>query len=73
MKYLSYSKIWIGSTVDLLRLKKEGRTLKYEAMGTLWDVDYAPRSPYDPLPFLQVGGLNSRLRSTEIHARNTHA
>lgn len=73
MKYLPHSKIWIGNTSELLRLQKEGRTLKYQAMGTFWDVDYAPRSPYDPLPFLQVGGLNSRLRSTEIHARRPHA
>lgn len=63
-------KRWIGDTKGLIQLKTMGRVLRYEVSTDVpeYAVRYAPRSPRDPMPFVQVGGLESRLRSTEIVA-----
>lgn len=63
-------KRWIGDTKGLIQLKTMGMVLRYEVMTDApeYAVRHAPRSPRDPMPFVQVGGLESRLRSTEIVA-----
>lgn len=73
MKYLPLSKIWIGNTQDLLGMREGGMFLKYETFGVSYDVLYRPRSKRDPRPFIQVGGHEFRLRSTEIHAESIPA
>ncbi len=63
-------KRWIGDTAGLLNLKAQGRVLRYEVQTDVpeYAVEYAPRSKRDPMPWVQVGGLESRLKSGEIVA-----
>ena len=68
LKYLAYSKCYIGNTRDLRGLASDGYQLKYELGGTYYPVAYAPRFKTDPKPWVQVGGLESRLSSGEICA-----
>lgn len=67
MKHLKFSDIWIGNTRQLLKAQADGMRLVWDC-GCKYDVLYAPRSKYDPQPFVQVGGYGFRLKSTEIQA-----
>jgi len=64
------NKRWIGNTAGLLKLRSQGLELRYGISTGVpeYAVRYAPRSKYDPMPWVQAGGLESRLRSTEIVA-----
>lgn len=71
MKHLPFSDIWIGTTKQLRAATHDGYRLVYEIGETKYDVQYAPRSKWDPSPWLQIGGSEFRLKSTEIHAKKT--
>ncbi len=64
------SKRWIGDTAGLVKLQTMGMVLRYEVATRHpeYAVRYQPRTQRDPMPWVQVGGLESRLRSTEIVA-----
>lgn len=62
------NKRYTGDTAGLRKLESQGMRLTYSVCDMVSDVVYAPRSKRDPMPWAQVGGLESRLRSTEIVA-----
>lgn len=64
------SKRWIGDTAGLVKLQTMGMVLRYEVATNVpeYAVSYQPRSKRDPMPWVQVGGLESRLRAGEIVA-----
>lgn len=62
------NKRYIGDTAGLRKLESQGMRLTYSVCDNVSDVVYAPRSKSDPMPWAQVGGLESRLRATEIVA-----
>lgn len=68
LKYLPYSGCYIGRTTELKQLVALGYELRYEVGITPYRVEYAPRFRTDPKPWVQVGGLESRLSSGEIGA-----
>lgn len=61
-------KRYTGDTAGLLELLALDMRLTYSVCDMVSDVVYAPRSKRDPMPWVQVGGLESRLRSGEIVA-----
>lgn len=73
VKHLKFLDIWIGNTRQLLKAQADGMRLVYEVGITKYAVQHAPRSPRDPQPWVQVGGCEFRLKSTEIHAEEISA
>lgn len=73
LKYLSFSACYIGNTRDLLKLNALGYELRYEVTrGAEYRVRYEPRFRTDPKPWVQIGGLQSRLSSGEVGAYAGH-
>jgi len=69
-KHLPFTGVWIGTTRELLKMRAEGKLIRYTVCGSSWDVTYNPRNAHDPQPWTQVDGAGFRFRSSELHAED---